>query len=86
MLCQLHITIEEVFCEDIVYRIQPNRDVKLSDFTLEELSVLEMVTNKFKGYKSREIVAYMHAEKAYCDTVPNQLIPYSLSMQLNELK
>ncbi len=33
-----------------------------------------------------EIVEYMHKEKAYTDTMPNQVIPYSLSKQLNELK
>jgi len=64
----------------------PNKEVNISDFSLEELRVLETVATTFKNYKSKEIVDYMHKEKAYTDTVPNQIIPYSLAKQLNELK
>lgn len=78
--------IEEMIYEDISYRIQPNKDVNIADFLLEELSVLEMVATTFKTYRSREIIDYMHKEKAYTDTMPNQIIPYSLAKQLNDLK
>ena len=78
--------VEEIIYEDISYRICPNKKVNISDFSLEELSVLEMVATTFKNYRSKEIVDYMHKEKAYKDTVPNQIIPYSLTKQLNELK
>lgn len=78
--------VEEIIGEDISYRICPNKDVNISNFSLEELSVLETVATTFKNYKSKEIVDYMHEERAYMDTVPNQIIPYSLAKQLNELK
>jgi putative zinc finger/helix-turn-helix YgiT family protein len=78
--------VEELIYEDISYRIEPNKEVSISDFSLEELSVLEVVATTFKNYKSREIIDYMHKEKAYTDTMPNQVIPYSLAKQLNELK
>ena len=78
--------IEEVMCEDLIYRILPNNNVSLSDFTLDELSVLEMVASRFKNSSAQEIINYMHAEKAYIETEPYQVIPYSLSRQLNELK
>ena len=78
--------VEELIYEDISYRIRPNKEVNISDFSLEELRVLETVATTFKNYKSKEIVDYMHKEKAYTDTVPNQIIPYSLAKQLNELK
>jgi putative zinc finger/helix-turn-helix YgiT family protein len=78
--------IEEMIHDDISYRIYPNKEVNISDFSLEELSVLETVAIAFKDYKSKEIVDYMHKEKAYTDTVQNQIIPYSLAEQLNGLK
>ncbi|MBA1335954.1 MAG: hypothetical protein HPY66_1773 [Firmicutes bacterium] len=78
--------IEEMVYDDISYRICPNKEVNISDFSLEELSVLETVATTFKNYKAKEIVEYMHREKAYTDTLPNQVIPYSLAKQLNELK
>lgn len=52
---------------------------------LEELSVLEVIATTFRNYKSREIVEYSHKEKTYTDTIPNQVILYSLTKQLNEL-
>lgn len=78
--------VEELIYDDISYRIRPNKEVNISDFSLEELKVLEVVASTFKNYKSREIIDYMHKEKAYTDTIPNQVIPYSLAKQLNELK
>lgn len=78
--------VEELICDDISYRIQPNKEVNIADFNLEELSVLEAVATTFKGFNSREIIEYMHKEKAYTDTMPNQIIPYSLAKQLNAIK
>jgi putative zinc finger/helix-turn-helix YgiT family protein len=78
--------VEDMIDEDIRYRICPDKEVTISDFSLEELSVLETVATTFKNYRSKEIVDYMHKEKAYTDTVPYQIIPYSLAKQLNELK
>jgi len=40
----------------------------------------------FKNYKAKEIVDYMHEEKAYKDTEAYQIIPYSLAKELKELK
>lgn len=76
--------VEDMINEDICYKIYPNKEVKISEFTLEELSVLELVASTFKDYRSKEIVDYMHKEKAYIETLQNQIIPYSLSKQLRD--
>lgn len=78
--------VEEMIHDDIRYRICPNKEVNISDFSLEELSVLEMIATTFKKYKAKEIVDYMHKERAYTDTVSNHIIPYNLAKQLNELR
>ncbi len=78
--------VEELIHDDISYRIVPNNEVNISNFSFEELNVLEVVASKFKNYNSREIIEYMHKEKAYIETLPNQVIPYGLAKNLNELK
>lgn len=75
--------IEEYFDNYTAYRIYPNNEVNLSAFTLEELGVLEKVAVFFKNKKTKEVVDYMHNEKAYIETEPGKIIPYSLA---NEIK
>lgn len=78
--------IEEMNYEDISYRILPKENVLFEAFSEEELDVLELVANKFKDYRSRQIVDYMHEEKAYLNTVDHEIIPFSLARELNELR
>jgi len=78
--------VEEIVNDCECYRIQPKSEVNISEFSLEELDVLQVVAKQFKNYKSKEIIEYMHKEKAYIRTLPNEIIPYSLAKQLNELK
>jgi len=77
--------IEEMIYEDISYRIVPKIKVHEGVFSRDELDVLELVANKFKDYRAKQIVNYMHKEKAYMDTEDHELIPFSLARDLNEL-
>ncbi|MDH8678676.1 DUF4065 domain-containing protein [Fusibacter bizertensis] len=77
--------VEEMMYEDIGYKIVPTSKVDKSIFTKEELSVLELVVDKFKDYRSKQIVDYMHGEKAYIETSDHELIPFSLAKELKEL-
>ncbi|MDD2402663.1 MAG: DUF4065 domain-containing protein [Clostridia bacterium] len=78
--------IEEIIYEDISYKIVPNKEINVSDFSLEELSILETVATAFKDYRSKEIVDYMHEEKAYLETEAYQIIPFNLAKELKELR
>lgn len=78
--------IEEMIYEDISYKIIPKEKISKDAFLEQELSVLELVSNKFKDYRSREIVDYMHEEKAYINTGNHELIPFSLAKELNQLR
>lgn len=77
--------IEEFIDEDICYRIRPKGQISCSAFSHDELNILETVTAKFKDFKTKELIEYMHKEPAYTQTTPNQIIPFSLAKQLNEL-
>jgi len=76
---------EEITHDDISYKILPNAEVNISNFTLEELNILEMIASKFKDYRAKEIVDYMHQEKAYKETEPYHIISFELAKDLNEL-
>ena len=39
----------------------------------------------FKNYKAKEIVDYMHEEKAYIETKPGEIIPFSLAKEIRDL-
>lgn len=77
--------IEEMMYEDISYKIVPNGSVSSEVFSEQELDVIELVSSKFKDYRSSQIVDYMHEEKAYLNTKNHELIPFSLARELNEL-
>ncbi|PTQ85949.1 putative zinc finger/helix-turn-helix YgiT family protein [Trichococcus patagoniensis] len=80
------VTVEEEMLNDYIsYKILPNSEVNISSFTIEELSVLEMISKKFNNYRSKDIVDYMHKEKAYKETEPYKLISFELAKELNEL-
>ncbi|RAK19871.1 putative zinc finger/helix-turn-helix YgiT family protein [Anoxybacillus vitaminiphilus] len=76
--------IEEYFDEKIAYKILPKVDVDLSKFTIEEISVLQTVLEKFDKMGSREISDYMHEELAYQKTARDEVIPYSLAREIRD--
>lgn len=77
--------IEKNSMEFSQYQIVPNKEISLSSFNAEELSVLSLVVDTFKSYNTEAIVNYMHKEKAYKETEPREVISYLLSKELNDL-
>lgn len=75
---------EEYVNENVAFRIEPNKNVSINSFTLEEFGILEKVANHFKNYSTNEIVNYMHDEKAYLNTKDEEVIPYSLAKEIRE--
>ncbi len=60
----------------------PNMDYSvLSD---AEKAILDKVIAKFKDYKAKDIVDYMHEEKAYSETKTGEIIPFSLAKEIRE--
>ena len=65
---------EEIHDLYVAYRVHPNSDVNLSGFSLEELGILQKVTEHFKDYSTKDIVNYMHEENAYKQTSDKDII------------
>lgn len=77
--------IEEMIYEDISYKIVPKEKSSVESFSQQELDVLELVASKFKSFRAKQMVDYMHDEKAYIETNDHELIPFGLARELNEL-
>lgn len=69
---------------DIMLHIYPSRDMDYSILSDNEKAILDKVIAKFKNYKAKDIIDYMHEEKAYKETVPGEIIPFSLAKEIKE--
>lgn len=77
---------EQIIYNDISLKIIPKNELNLSLFSPDELSILQLVSGKFKYDYAKEIVDYMHKEEAYRLTEPYHIISYELAKELNELE
>ena len=58
--------------------------VKAHDIlTKEEKEMIKLVVNNFKNYSAKNIVEYMHKEKAYIETPMFQIISYEYAKDLS---
>ena len=54
-------------------------------FTKEELDILETVKNKFKSFGSKEIVDFVHKEKAFTDSKKGEKISYDYAFDIESV-
>jgi len=76
--------LEEENPEYTAYKILPNPDFHLYDFTFDELDILQNVIKKFKNFSTQQIVSYMHEENAYKFTEDHEIIPFSYALSIKE--
>jgi hypothetical protein len=50
----------------------------------KDKAILDVVIKKFKNYKAKEIVDYMHEERAYIETNPGEIIPFSMAKEIRD--
>lgn len=67
---------------DSMLHVYPNEGIGYGVLSDEEKRVLDLVIRKFKNYKAKEIVDYMHEEKAYLETRPGEIIPFSMAKEI----
>lgn len=81
---KLNIQEEESYYYDSMLHIYPTRGMDYSVLSDDERIIIDKVIKKFKNYKAKEIVEYMHEEKAYIETKPGDIISFSLSKEIRE--
>ena len=68
--------------ETVMLHIYPNKEIEYSVLSDAEKNILDKVIAYFKDYKTKDIVDYMHEEKAYKETNAGDIIPFSLAKQI----
>ena len=67
----------------ICYHILPNENYRVKKLSDKEKRICDLVINKFKNFSTKEIVDYMHKEKAYIDTKNNEIIDFSYAKYID---
>ena len=80
----LNIQEEESYSYDSMLHIYPTNGMDYSVLSEDEKKIIDKVIKKFKNYKAKDIVEYMHEEKAYIGTKPGDIIPFSLAKEIRE--
>jgi len=80
----LNVQEEMSYNYDTMLHIYPTAGMDYSVLSDEEKAILDKVTEKFKNYKTRDIVDYMHKETAYTETKAGEIIPFSLAKNIRE--
>lgn len=78
----LNVQEEISYNYDTMLHVYPTANMDYSVLTDEEKAILDKVIIKFKDYKAKDIVDYMHDEKAYIETKPGEIIPFSLAKEI----
>ena len=69
---------------DSMLHIYPTKGMNYRVLGNNDKKVLDTVIKKFKNYKAQEIVDYMHEEKAYLQTNPGEIIPFSMAKEIRD--
>lgn len=72
----INVKEEMSYNYDIMLHIYPGIGIDYSILNDEEKEILDKVIEQFKNYKAKEIVDYMHEEKAYIETKAGDIIPF----------
>lgn len=78
----LNVQEEMSYNYETMLHVYPTANMDYSILSYEEKAILDKVITKFKDYKAKEIVDYMHDERAYVETKPGEIIPFSLAKEI----
>ena len=81
---KLNVHEEESYNYDSMLHIYPTNGMDYSILSSDEKEIIDKVIKKFKNFKAKDIIDYMHEEKAYIETKPGDIIPFSLSKEIRE--
>ena len=78
----LNVQEEMSYNYDTMLHVYPTANMDYSVLSDGEKAILDKVITKFKDYKAKEIVDYMHDERAYGETKSGEIIPFSLAKEI----
>lgn len=81
-LKKINVREEVGYNYDTMLHVYPTTNADYSVLCNEEKTILDRVITKFMDYKAKDIVDYMHKEKAYIETTPGEIIPFTLAKEI----
>lgn len=69
---------------DVLMHFYPVDTMDYSVISKDEMFILDKVIKKFNRFSTQQLVDYMHKENAYVMTKNEELIPYSISKDIND--
>ena len=81
---KLNVHEEESYNYESMLHIYPTNGMDYSILSDDEKKIIDKVIRKFKNYKAKDIIEYMHEEKAYIETNPGDIIPFSLAKEIRD--
>ncbi len=78
----LNVQEEMSYNYDTMLHVYPTANMDYSILDAKEKAILDKVIAKFIDFKAKDIVDYMHEEKAYAETKPGDIIPFSLAKEI----
>lgn len=78
----LNVQEEMSYNYDTMLHVYPAANMDYSVLSDGEKAILDKVITKFKDYKAKDIVDYMHDERAYAETKSGEIIPFSLAKEI----
>ena len=78
----LNVQEEMSYNYDTMLHVYPTANMDYSILSDEEKAILDKVIAKFKDYKTKDIVDYMHDKRAYGETKPGEIIPFNLTREI----
>lgn len=81
---KLNVQEEMSYNYDTMLHVYPTANMDYSVLNNKEKTILDKVIEKFVDYKAKDIVEYMHKEKAYIKTKPGEIITFSLAKEIKE--
>lgn len=78
----INIQEEASYNYDSIFHVYPSKNMDYGILNEDEKDTLDKVILKFKNYKAKDIVDYMHEERAYKETVADEIIQFSLAKEI----
>lgn len=82
---KLNVQEEMSYNYDTILHVYPTEGMACSVLSDREKAILDKIIEKFRNYKAKGIVDYMHEEKAYKETSAGEIIPFSLAKEIRTL-
>lgn len=78
----LNVQEEAGYNYDSMLHVYPSKNADYGILSEDEKDTLDKVILKFKNFKAKDIVDYMHEERAYKETVADEIIQFSLAKEI----